>query len=396
MSQAMERLWLKKGEERRLRAGHLWVFSNEVDVSRRALTDCAPGDQVTLCDFMGHPLGSAYVNPSTLISARIYSRRRDTPLDANLLRERLRSALELRQRIFKEPWYRLCNGEGDFLPGLVIDRYGPHLVMQITTWGMETVASPFLDVLAEVISPKSIFIDGSPDSRALEGLGEDYATFGHFPESLEVRENGLVFHVSGTEGQKTGWYYDQRINRRIAASYAKDADVLDACCYTGGFGTNAAAAGAASVTFLDASRPALALAKRNLAANAPDCPGQFLQEDVFDGLERLSTENRRFSLVILDPPALIQRRKDIPKGTAAYKRLNQLAAAVLAPGGVLVSASCSHHLPRETLRTCVALAFGRQGRLPRILAESGNAPDHPGHAAIPETFYLKCLVAQAP
>ncbi|WP_165175790.1 class I SAM-dependent rRNA methyltransferase [Desulfovibrio sp. ZJ369] len=390
----MRKLWLKKNEDRRLRAGHLWVFSNEVDVQKSPLTDFAPGEEVTLCDARGATLGSACLNPASLICARLHSRQGEQPLDAALLRQRLGAALALRERLYSGPWYRLCHGEGDFLPGLVIDRYGDHLTIQISTAGMEARREIIEACLDEILAPATLFWDNDLAARGLEGLAREPQSRGTLPPRLLVPENGCRFHAPCATGQKTGWFYDQRGNRREAARYAQGADVLDIFCYAGGFGVTAAAAGAKSVTFLDASPQALALARENAAINAPDCPAETICGDAFQQLNELYEEGRRFSLICLDPPAFIKRRKDAAQGLAAYRKINALALRLLTPGGIVASSSCSHHLPAEALRGCVAQAAARRRLHARLLFAGGQGPDHPVHSAMPETAYLKCFIAQ--
>lgn len=390
----MRKLWLKKNEDRRLRAGHLWVFSNEVDVQKSPLTDFAPGEEATLCDARGATLGSACLNPASLICARLHSRQGGQPLDAALLRQRLGAALALRDRLYPGPWYRLCHGEGDFLPGLVIDRYGDHLTIQISTAGMEARREIIEACLDEILAPATLFWDNDLAARGLEGLPREPQSRGALPRRLLVPENGCRFRAPCATGQKTGWFYDQRGNRREAARYAQGADVLDIFCYAGGFGVTAAAAGAKSVTFLDASPQALALARENAAVNAPDCPAATICGDAFQQLNELYEEGRRFSLICLDPPAFIKRRKDVAQGLAAYRKINALALRLLTPGGIVASSSCSHHLPAEALRGCVAQAAARRRLHARLLFAGGQGPDHPVHSAMPETAYLKCFIAQ--
>ena len=232
----MKTLWLKKGEDRRIRAGHLWIFSNEIDSAKSPLPDFEPGENATLRDARGAVLGSVFVNPHSLICARLYSRKADLPLDADLLRQRLQSALGLRQRLYNQPWYRLCHGEGDLLPGLVMDRFGDHLTVQVGTWGMEARKEELREVLGELLQPRSILWDNDIAARSLEGLPRENESEGPVPDVLEVPENGCIFRAPLQGGQKTGWFYDQRRNRREAARYAAGADVLDIFCYAGGFG----------------------------------------------------------------------------------------------------------------------------------------------------------------
>lgn len=392
----MKELWLRKGEDRRLLAGHLWIFGNEVDGQKSPLGDFAPGDEALVRTARGQTLGSAFVNPHSLICARIYSRGAVRPLDGALLRQRLETALALRDRYSGTPYYRLCHSEGDMLPGLVIDRFGDHLTVQIGTAGMEMRKEALREALHSLLSPASILWDNDLASRGLEGLPRDSELEGDSPRELDVPENGCRFFAPRHNGQKTGWFYDQRRNRAEAARYAGGAHVLDIFSYAGGFGGTAARAGAASVTFIDASQTAVDYATRNAARNAPHLAGAGailgLCGDAFACMEQLHAEGRRFGLICLDPPAFIKRRKDLEQGKAAYARANALAVRLLEPGGIFVSCSCSHHLPAETLRGLIARAAARNRRQGRILYAGGQPEDHPVQCAMPETAYLKCFI----
>jgi 23S rRNA (cytosine1962-C5)-methyltransferase len=387
-------LRLRKDEDRRVRAGHLWVFSNEVDVAATPLTAFEPGSMAELQDQRGAPLGSVYVNPRSLIAARLVSRQRERLLDRELLRRRIDRALKLREMLFDRPFYRVVHGEGDLLPGLVVDRYDRWLVVQVTTAGMERVLTELLEVLQERLEPAGILLRNDTPARALEGL-EAYVRIaaGELPDFLPVEENGVRFEVAAT-GQKTGWFYDHRMNRARMAAYVRDRRVLDVFSYAGGWGIQAAAAGATGVVCVDASAPALEAATRSAALNGVESRVTTLRGDVFDVLGRLRADGERFGLIVLDPPAFVKRRKDLRAGVEAYRRANQLAVELLEPDGILVSASCSHHLDRDALRDALLRAGRRTGREVQLLEEGHQGPDHPVHPAIPETAYLKCFVAR--
>lgn len=390
----MKTLKLKRGEERRIRAGHLWIFSNEVDVRDIPLTAIDPGEEVLVTDSRGTFLGAACVNPHSLICARMYAREK-RPLDADLLRERLTDALRLRERLFDAPYFRLCFGEGDFLPGLVVDRYDRHLACQVTTLAMEKRRDLVAEILRDLVRPESVLWDDTVSARSLEGLKSDERVLdGTVPERLQVLENGCTYLAPGRDGQKTGWFYDQRDNHRLVASLAKGMDVLDAFSYVGGFGVCAAKAGARSVVYLDASARALACAGENHRQNAPDSACETICGDAFEALKALRDEGRRFDVVSIDPPAFIKRRKDYKEGLNAYRRLNYLALQLVRDGGLLVTSSCSQLLPVEDLRASVATASAKLCIHPRLLAAGRQGPDHPVHCAMPETAYLKCLLVQ--
>lgn len=391
----MKTLFLKRGEDKRLRVGHLWIFSNEVDVARSPLKDFAPGECARVCDAGGRPLATAYVNPASLISARVISRKADTPLDADLLRQRLGEALTLRERLFDVPYYRLCFGEGDHLPGLVVDRYGDVLSVQLSTAGMDVVKEDVVSVLADLTKATSILFRNDMASRELEGLPRVVETaLGTPPNMVEVVENGARFTAPLAAGQKTGWFYDQRDNRMAAARFAPGNSVLDAFCYVGSFGVMAARAGATSVTFLDASRPALDAALANCEANTPGCEAEAIHGDAMDRLTELHEASRTFGVVCIDPPAFIKRRKDMKQGLAAYQRINELAVDLVADGGMLVTCSCSQHLDAAGLRNALVHAAARRKVRAHIVFQGHQGPDHPVHPAMPETDYLQCFVAR--
>ncbi|HEX8243497.1 MAG TPA: class I SAM-dependent rRNA methyltransferase [Longimicrobium sp.] len=384
-------LRLRKNEDRRLRAGHLWVFSNEIDVERTPLTAFPPGEPVEVQDARGAPLGMGYVNPRSLIAVRLVSRDRDARLDAALLKRRLARALALRELLFDRPFYRLSYGESDGLPGLVVDRFGGHFVAQLTTAGMERVKDEVVRALRDLASPAGILFRNDSSGRALEGL-ESYVetAFGTVPDTVPLEENGVRFQAP-MAGQKTGWFYDHRMNRARLMAYSRGKRVLDVFSYVGGWGVQAAAAGAEHVLCVDASAEALEHVGRNAALN--DAAGRVATRrgDAFDVLRALAAEGERFDVVVLDPPAFIKRRKDQKAGEEAYRRVNQLAMEVLRQDGVLVSASCSYHLPREALQDAMLRAARHAGRSLQILEQGHQGPDHPIHPAIPETAYLKAF-----
>ena len=368
-------LRLRRGEERRLRAGHLWIFSNEIDTAATPLTAFEPGQQARVVTDRGQPLGIAYVNPATLIAARLLTRDADRPVGRAWLAGRLRAALALRERLYPEPYYRLVFGESDGLPGLVLDRYGDVLVGQIGTAGMERLR-------------------GEIEARETLPGGEV-----------------LRFSIPLQGAQKTGWFYDQAFNRSLLGRFLpRGARVLDVCSYAGGWASAAAALGAGAVTCVDSSASALEragahvqaawadAAQRPDAAPQPDAAPTLLRDDAFEALAALAAAGERFDAVIVDPPAFIKRRKEFPQGQAAYRKLNQLALRVLAPEGLLVSCSCSFHMPADELLGAIQSAARHVDRAVQVLHHGGQSPDHPVHPAIPETRYLKaffCRVTRA-
>lgn len=389
-------LRLKKREDRRLRAGHLWVFSNEVDTAATPLAAFDPGQAVLIEAADGNALGTGYVNPNTLICARLVSRDPGRVLDQALLAERLNLALALRERLFDAPYYRLAFGESDNLPGLVVDRYAGLLVAQITTAGMERLKPELLSALQEVLRPQAVLLRNDGASRQLEGLPSYIeAALGAVPETVVISEGAARFEISPHTGQKTGWFYDQRMNRARLHDYVRGRRVLDLFSYSGGWGINAALAGANAVLCVDSSQQAIDAVRRNAGLNHVSDAVTALKDDVFAALKTLRAERQRFEVVVLDPPALIKRKKDIKAGTVAYQRLNQAAMQLLDKDGILVSCSCSYHLEPDALRNILLRSSRALERDLQILEQGRQGPDHPVHPAIAETAYLKAVFTRS-
>ena len=383
-------LFLKKGQERRLRAGHLWVYSNEVDSRRSPLKDFQPGEPVALMNHEEKWLAWAYVNPNSLICARIVSRRQERLLDQSLLVHRIKVALGLRERLYARPCYRLLFGESDGVPGLVVDRFGDYLVVQITTAGMEVQKEAIIGALNKVLRPRGILLRNDAGVRELEGL-ERYVEVvsGEIPERVRLHEGDCEFETSLFEGQKTGWFYDQAANRERLLPWVDGKRVLDLFSYAGAWGVRAARAGAASVTCVDSSAGALELARANAALNGVEDRVDTLREDSFSALKALRQENERFDIVLVDPPAFIKRKKDLKEGTLAYRRINEAAMSVLGRDGLLVSSSCSYHMDSERLLGTLQQASRHRDRFLQLVERGQQGPDHPVHPAIVETAYLK-------
>ncbi|MGH8171083.1 MAG: class I SAM-dependent rRNA methyltransferase [Steroidobacteraceae bacterium] len=384
-------LRLKRGEERRLSSGHLWVFSNEIDADATPLSAFAPGELAQVTSQRGQFLGHAYVNPHALICARILSRDPAHPLDRQLIDARLRAALRLRERLYRDPYYRLVFGESDGLPGLVLDRYGDVLVGQIATAGMEALKETVAEAARALLSPAALYWKNDSAARQLESLPQlAEAAFGEPPAEITAVESGAHFTAPLTQGQKTGWFYDQTHNRARLVRYLwPRARILDVCSYVGAWAVTALKAGAASASCIDSSQTALDFAVRNARANGVAL--EAIRADAFEAMKALQERGQRFDVVVLDPPAFIKRKKDIPQGTAAYRKLNQLALSLLDGEGLLVSCSCSYHLAPEELVSAIQTAARHTGRFVQILESGGQSPDHPVHPAIPETRYLKAF-----
>ncbi|NJD32898.1 MAG: class I SAM-dependent rRNA methyltransferase [Gammaproteobacteria bacterium] len=383
-------LRLKPREDRRLAAGHLWIFSNEVDTARTPLTAFEKG---AICRVVGDRdrfLGFAYVNPHALICARILGRDGRFPPGRSLIVHRLQVALALRERLYPAPFYRLVYGESDGLPGLVLDRYGDVAVGQAGTAGMEAMKDAVVEAVRKVIDPRAFVWKNDSGARELEGLPSYVETaLGDPVDHAWVEENGVRFKVPLGGGQKTGWFYDQASNRRTLLKYVAGRRVLDVFSYLGAWGLSAARAGASDVLCVDSSAPALELLAESAAENG--LPVRTMRDDAFDALAALREAGEKFDVVIVDPPAFIKRRRDIPKGQAAYRKLNQLAMQLLPRDGILVSCSCSHHLAQDELIGAIQQSARHLNRFAQVVEVGGHGPDHPIHPAIPETRYLKAI-----
>jgi 23S rRNA (cytosine1962-C5)-methyltransferase len=385
---------LQTGRHKRAAFGHPWVFSNEIamDAAAKALP---PGGLVRLETANGEALGVAMFNSHPLISARILSRDVNAAIDADFLAARLHAALALRERLYPGGCYRLIHAEADGLPGTVIDRYGDVVTIQANTAGMDRLTPDLLEAIERVLAPATIVLRNDSAARQLEGLPQAAKVVkGAIDGAVPLTENGRRFFADLAEGQKTGWFYDQRDNRLLAARFAKDADVLDLYSYSGGFGVQAARHGAKSVLSVDRSQPALELARWAAALNGAADRHATESAEAFEFLEQAGAEHRTFDLVIADPPAFVKSRKDFHQGGRAYRKLARLCAGRVRTGGFLFLASCSHHMPAEEFRAQVARGLHEAGRSGRILHATGAAPDHPVHPMLPESAYLKALLLQ--
>jgi len=384
-------LRLKRDEERRLARGHLWVFSNEVDTDSTPLGGFTPGAIVELRSYRDAFIGYAYINPHALICARLLSRDPAQPVNAALIERRLVAALELRARLGTAPYCRWVFGESDRLPGLVLDRYGDLIVGQIATAGMEALKEEVAAAVRRVLAPRGLVWKNDSAVRDLEHLPQLVeAALGEIPAEITVRESGLDFTAPLLEGQKTGWFYDQSANRARFSRYVPEgARVLDVCSYAGAWAVTALRHGAARARCIDSSQVALEFAVSNARRNGVAI--EAMRADAFEALKALGAAGERFEVIVLDPPAFIKRKKDIPQGRAAYRKLNRLALEVLEDEGLLVSCSCSYHLAADELLSAIQAAARHAGRFVQILESGGQSPDHPVHPAIPETRYLKAF-----
>ncbi len=390
----MKELRLVAKADKRVRLGHSWVFSNEVDTNATPLTGFAPGELVRVVDTSRNPVGIAYLNPRALIAARILTRDVRANIDASWFTGRLRRALSLRERIYPAPYYRLVYGESDGIPGIVVDRYGDVCVVQLNTAGATALREPFLEALNGVIAPQGILLRNTGSTRALEGLEPLDEPIGEVPERIEVIENDMRIAAPLRAGQKTGYFFDQRDNRmRLRRYVSKGTRVLDVFSYVGAWGISALHAGAEHVTCIDQSPLALDYASEN--ARTAGSTFETLAGDALEVMRSLHAERRKFETIVLDPPALVKRKKDAAAGESHYRRLHEAAFKLLVEDGFLITASCSHHLPAERLQRLALDAAREVGRPMQLLEQHGHGPDHPVHPAMPETQYLKALYLRA-
>ncbi len=381
---------LHPGRDERVRAGHLWVYRSQIARLEGRPED---GAAVAVLTASGRCLGTGLLNTRSLITVRLLTSA-DRDLDQAFFRARLESALALRARIAAGTTAcRLVYGEGDLLPGLIVDRYADILVMQTLTLGMDRRKQMLAGLLGDLVSPRGIFARNDPAVRRLEGLPRETGwLLGGGATEVEIEEDGLRFLVDVARGQKTGFFLDQRENRSRLAELAAGGDVLDCFAYTGAWSVHAARRGAASVTGIEISADAVQAAERNADLNGLGARCRFVRANAFDELRRLSDARARFHLVVLDPPAFVRTRDALASGLGGYKEINLRALKLLHPRGWLVTCSCSYHVDEATLMETVVAAARDAGRWLRLVESRSQARDHPVHPAMPETRYLKCLV----
>lgn len=394
MTTSYPALQLKTKEDKRIRAGNLWIYSNEVDTSVTPLKQFNAGEVVCVLDAQGKALGMATINPNALLCARLLTRA-VRAIDTEFFIARLQSALALRSTLFDQPHYRWVHGEGDFLPGLIIDRFGDDVVVQLGSSGMDSLKTPIIEAIQHLIQPRSIILRNDSRGRELEGMASEVAVaYGTTPEQLSLSENGVTFQAPALDGQKTGWFYDHRSMRARLQTYAPNQRVLDVFAYLGSFGVQAAAFGAKSVTCVDVSTLSAQWVAHNAALNGVADIVNSITGDAFEVMTQLLNDGQKFDVVIVDPPAFIPKAKDHAKGLAAYQKLNALAIRLIQPNGILFSGSCSMHLSRDELLVSIQKAARANDRRVQLLEETHQAPDHPVHPAMKETQYLKGLICR--
>jgi len=385
---------LQAGRHKRAASGHPWIYSNEIVMDSAAKT-LEPGAIVAFRAHDNQFIGVGSFNHRTLIAGRIFAREPLAAIDKEWLFGRLKNALNLREKLLDEPFYRLVHAEADNLPGLIIDRFGRHLSIQLNTAGMEKLWPQIEEALTELLQPVSLILHNDSAARKIEGLDSYIKVLrGGVEGPVEVHQNGLTYFADLIGGQKTGWYFDQRDNHALVARHAKGKQVIDLYCHSGGFGLLAAKMGAKSVIGVDSSQPALELAKRAAAGAQLSAKGEWRRADVFEELERLIKTDTHFEVVIADPPPFVKSRKDLASGARGYRKLARLAAQVTKPEGLLFIASCSHNMSLESFTEEVAHGLSEARRAGKILHTVFAAPDHPVHPHLPESAYLKGLLLQ--
>ncbi|MEZ5670280.1 MAG: class I SAM-dependent rRNA methyltransferase [Alphaproteobacteria bacterium] len=393
-AQGLPRLHILPKHGRRMRQGHPWLYSNELKLTAddKALP---PGSPVNLVADDGHLYGTALFNARPLICARLIDRRPDVVPDRDWFARRFEAALNLRRRLVGRPYYRLIHAEADGLPGVIVDRYGDAAAVQINVAGFERLAEPLVEALRAVTGVATVVRRNDTPARAVEGLGGDDSVVGPVPtDAVAVEEGEARFFADLTTGQKTGWFYDQRDNRAFVATLCGGARMLDVYSHSGGFAIQAARAGAESVTAVDRSDHALALARRAAEDNGVAARCSFVKAEAFAELAALAERGARFDVVVCDPPAFAKSKKDLHAAVRGYHKLTRLAARLVAPGGFLFVASCSHNVPVDSFAAAVTAGIHDARRGGRILRQSGAAPDHPVHPHLPETAYLKAVTLQ--
>ena len=408
----MTTLHLKPNLETRIKNGHLWAFAGEIVEPLKGLQ---PGEPVVLCEARGGVLGRGYVNPHSLIAVRLLTRGEEV-WDEGLILRRVKAAWEYRR---DQGWRmrdeappptppsieggdacRLIYAESDGLPGLIVDKFGDQLVMQSLTVGIEKRLDEVVAALIDVVKPAGIHFKGKSPFRKMEGLPEeDRQLYGSTPDKVLFESEGLTFTARPKEGQKTGYFLDQRGNRQLLAELIRptnvgrtDCRVLDLYSYTGGWGLTALKAGASEAVMVDSSAKAIGWGMEDALLNGFEENAVFVQADVEAFLKDAARLDEDWDVVIVDPPALIPNRQAVPQGVNAYIAINRAALKVVKPGGMLVTCSCSHHLTREKHLEVIGRAAFQEGKRVRVVATGGHTPDHPILPGHPETEYLKCWI----
>jgi 23S rRNA (cytosine1962-C5)-methyltransferase len=401
------RMYLQRSRRKRLESGHPWVYQSEVDHIEGHLE---PGATVDIFNHKGVFLARGYANPNSQIIARVLTYQRNVEIDAAFFQKRIREAWAYRQRFLDNTnACRVIYGEADFLPGLIVDKYDDILVVQLLAFGMETRKEWILQALLDVFQPRGVFLRNDVPVRKLEGLSlEAGVWFGEVPAEVEIVENGLKFLVDVREGQKTGYFFDQRDNRAairplmqswhpsgssaLDTPYADGAEVLECFCHTGSFTVHALHYGAKHVTAVDISEPAIEVARKNVALNGYSDRVQFEVANAFDFLREAERAGKQYDVVILDPPAFAKSRRALEGAVRGYKEINLRGMKLLRDGGYLVTASCSYHMLPDLFRETILSAAVDAHKVLRLVHWSTAGKDHPEIAGVDEGHYLKFAI----
>ncbi|MFO0388158.1 MAG: class I SAM-dependent rRNA methyltransferase [Alphaproteobacteria bacterium] len=382
---------LKKECEAAVRAGMPWIYAGDMIESSEHLLIPA-GSLVTVENAKGQRVGTGYFNAASPIACRMLTLR-DEPIDAAFFRTRIEKAMAAREKKIAVPYYRLVHSEADGLPGLLVDRFGDALVVQVGTAGMEALQPLWMDALEEIVKPTTIIFRNDTSARNLEKLAQGVRVVkGEFSGYIKLQENDCIYLADLLKGQKTGWFYDQRDNRKMVADMAKGRTVLDVFSHSGGFALLAAKEGARAVTLVDSSQLALDLAKQAASLNQVEEKCEYLKGDAAEVMQALQKEGRQFDVVLVDPPAYIKSKKDFEAGMKGYEKLARLAAPLIKPDGYIFMASCSHHASRSRFNKAVVDGLKKGGRQGKALKETGASCDHPRHPALPQSEYLKGIL----
>jgi 23S rRNA (cytosine1962-C5)-methyltransferase len=384
-------LRLKKGCDEAVRGGMPWVYAGDI-IESSELVSVPAGSLVSIENAKGQFVGTGYYNAASQIACRVLTLSKEG-IDAAWFVKRFERALGLREKAVGVPYYRLAHSEGDFLPGLLVDRFGEVLAVQSGTAGMDGLQAQWLEALVQLLSPKAVVLRNDTGARLREGLAQEVrVALGDVAELVEIQENGCYYFADVLKGQKTGWFFDQRDNRKLMAGLSAGKRVIDIYSHSGGFGVLAAKAGAAAVTLVDSSKLALSLAEKTAARNAVSVA--CVQGDAFEVMAKLAAAGERYDVVLADPPAFVKSKKDIAAGMKGYEKVVRLAAGLCAPGGVLFTASCSHYASRGAFNNAVMLGAKKAGFTPHILKQTGTGADHPAHPKLPQGEYLKGILLQ--